>query len=56
MEVPLKITAYALILFDALEAEIREKVAKLEVSYKRITSCHIVIGTPVRSAPDKPRL
>lgn len=53
MEVPLKVTAHALTLSDAVEAEIREKVAKLETSYGRITSCHIVVGAPVRTAHDK---
>ena len=53
MEVPLKITAHDIPLSDAVETEIREKVAKLESYYGRITSCHVVVGAPVRYSHDK---
>ena len=53
MEVPLKITAHDITLSEAVETEIREKVAKLESYYTRITSCHVVVGAPVRYPHDK---
>jgi ribosomal subunit interface protein len=50
MQTPLQITAHDLTLPEVVETEIREKATKLERYYKRIVSCHVVVGAPVRSA------
>jgi ribosomal subunit interface protein len=50
MQTPLQITAHDLTLADTVEAEIREKAAKLEHYYHNIIRCHVVVGAPVRSA------
>ncbi|HYA21018.1 MAG TPA: HPF/RaiA family ribosome-associated protein [Burkholderiales bacterium] len=43
MQVPLQITFRNFPRSDAVEARIREKVAKLEEFYSRITSCRVVV-------------
>lgn len=43
METPLEITFRNLDHSDAVEAKVREKVAKLEQVYDRITSCRVMI-------------
>jgi ribosomal subunit interface protein len=48
MEVPLQITFRDIEPSEAVEARIREKVAKLEQYYDRITSCRVVISAPHR--------
>jgi ribosomal subunit interface protein len=48
MQTPLKITFHDLTASDALEQHIRDKAAKLEAVYPRITSCHITVEMPHR--------
>ena len=48
MQTPLKITFHDLSASDALEQHIRDKAAKLEELYPRITSCHITVEMPHR--------
>lgn len=43
MQIPLQITFHGLDHSDAVETRVREKVAKLEQLYDRITSCRVVI-------------
>jgi len=43
METPLEITFRNLDHSDAVEAKVREKVAKLEQAYDRITSCRVAL-------------
>lgn len=50
MQTPLQITAHDMTLAETEEGEIRAKAAKLERYYKRMISCHVVVGAPVRSA------
>jgi ribosomal subunit interface protein len=50
MQTPLQITAHDMTLSETAEAEIREKAAKLELYYKRVISCHVVVGATVRSS------
>jgi ribosomal subunit interface protein len=44
MQIPPQITFRDLPRSDAIEAEIREKVEKLELFHDRITSCRVVLG------------
>ncbi|HEY7867240.1 MAG TPA: ribosome-associated translation inhibitor RaiA [Psychromonas sp.] len=46
MKLPLQITFRDMPHSDAVEAHIREKVAKLEEFYEDIISCHVVIEQP----------
>ena len=46
MELPLQIAAPDFPLSAAVEAEIREKAAKLEVYYDRILRCRVVVEAP----------
>lgn len=47
MQLPLQITAHAFPLSEALEAEIREKAAKLDTYYDGIMHCRVVVEAPV---------
>lgn len=53
MQTQIKITAHEVTLSGATEAEIYKKAAKLEALYPRITSCHVVVGAPVRYPHEK---
>ena len=46
METPVQISFHNMDTSPALEAEIRERVAKLEQFYDRITSCRVVFDAP----------
>ena len=46
MRTPLKITFHDLTASEALEQEIRDKAAKLEQLYSRITNCHVTVEVP----------
>jgi cold shock CspA family protein len=46
MKLPLQITFRDFPLSDALEADIREKAARLDQFYDRITSCRVVVEAP----------
>lgn len=46
MQVPLQISFRNMDRSEDIEAQVREKVAKLEEFYDRITSCHVVIEAP----------
>ncbi len=48
MQVPLQITFHDIDPSDAIEARIRERAAKLEEFYDRITSCRVVVEAPHR--------
>jgi ribosome-associated translation inhibitor RaiA len=41
---------------DAVEQRIREKIAKLQKHFDRITSCRVGIEVPQRSTPQKPKV
>lgn len=43
MQFDLQITARSFTLNEAVEAEIREKVTKLEHLYDRISGCHVIV-------------
>jgi ribosome-associated translation inhibitor RaiA len=47
MELPLQITSHDLPLTAAIEAEIRERAARLDAYYDRIMRCRVVIEAPV---------
>jgi ribosome-associated translation inhibitor RaiA/cold shock CspA family protein len=47
MEIPLQITTHDFRLNSAIESDIRDKAAKLEIYYDRITRCRVVIEAPV---------
>lgn len=47
MELPLQITAHDFTLSGSTEADIRERAAKLDSYYDRITRCHVVVEAPV---------
>ncbi len=47
MEIPVQITAHDFRLNPTVESEIRDKAAKLEMYYDRITRCRVVIEAPV---------
>jgi ribosomal subunit interface protein len=48
MQLPLQITARDLLLTEAIETAIREKAAKLELFYDRMTACRVTIEAPHR--------
>jgi ribosome-associated translation inhibitor RaiA len=48
MHHPLQITFHQLPASEALEADVRGRVAELETVYDRITSCRVVIDVPHR--------
>lgn len=50
MQVPVQISFHGLDKSDAVEARIREKVAKLEQYFDRITGCRVVVERHHRSA------
>lgn len=60
MEIPLQITAHDFRLTPTVESEIRDKAAKLDATYERITRCRVVIEAPVghhrRGGPFKVRI
>lgn len=45
MQIPVQITFHGVDHSDAVETRVREKVAKLEQLFDRITSCRVVIET-----------
>lgn len=47
MQQPLQITSRDFELTPAIEAEIRERAAKLDTYYNRITGCHVIVDAPV---------
>jgi len=47
MEIPLQITAHDFRLNPVIESEIRDKAAKLDTYYARITRCRVVLEAPV---------
>jgi len=55
MQTQLKITLQDLPHSDALDARIREKAAKLEKAFPRLTGCHVVVSEPHRHKQN-PRL
>lgn len=48
MQVPLQITAHDFPLSEPVEAEIREKAAKLDLYYDGIIGCRVVVEAPIR--------
>lgn len=48
MEVPMQLTFEHVEHSDAIEARVRDEMAKLEVFYNRITSARIVVSRPQR--------
>ncbi|MCC7423994.1 MAG: HPF/RaiA family ribosome-associated protein [Planctomycetaceae bacterium] len=46
MQVPLQVSFRNVDRSDAIEAAVREKAAKLEEFFDRITSCHVIIEAP----------
>src|SRR5262245_28947916 len=41
---------------DAIERRVREKIAKLQKHFERMTSCRVAIEAPQRSTPQKPKV
>jgi ribosome-associated translation inhibitor RaiA len=41
---------------DAIEQRVREKIAKLQKHFERMTSCRVGIEAPQRSTPQKPKV
>ena len=41
---------------DAIEQRVREKVARLQKLFERMTSCRVGIEVPQRSTPQKPKV
>jgi ribosome-associated translation inhibitor RaiA len=41
---------------EAIEQRVREKVAKLQRHFERMTSCRVGIEVPQRSTPQKPKV
>jgi ribosome-associated translation inhibitor RaiA len=41
---------------DAIEERVREKIAKLQKHFERMTSCRVGIEVPQRSTPQKPKV
>ena len=41
---------------DAIEQRVREKIAKLQKHFERMTSCRVAIEAPQRSTPQKPKV
>jgi putative sigma-54 modulation protein len=41
---------------DAIEQRVREKVAKLQKHFERMTSCRVAVEAPQRSTPQKPKV
>ena len=48
MQKPLQITVHGIEHSPALDAHIREKAAKLEEFYPRMTACHVTVEQPHR--------
>jgi ribosome-associated translation inhibitor RaiA len=48
MELPVQITSHDFQLSAAAEQEIRNRAAKLDVSYDRIVRCRVVVEAPVK--------
>ncbi len=51
MTVPLQVTFRNMPPTEAIEANIREKAAKLDQFYGRVTSCRVVVEVPPSAAP-----
>ena len=49
MQQPARITFRDIEHSEAIETRVRERVAKLEEFYDRITSCHVVLSSPHHS-------
>ena len=56
MQIPLQITFRGLDRSEAVEAKIRDKVAKLEQMYERIISCRVVIDVLHKSSGSMQRV
>jgi hypothetical protein len=41
---------------EAIEQRVRDKVAKLQKHFERMTSCRVAIEAPQRSTPQKPKV
>lgn len=41
---------------DAIEERVREKIAKLQKHFERMTSCRVGIEVPQRSTPQRPKV
>jgi ribosome-associated translation inhibitor RaiA len=41
---------------EAIEQRVREKIAKLEKHFERMTTCRVGIEVPQRSTPQKPKV
>jgi ribosome-associated translation inhibitor RaiA len=41
---------------DAIEQRVREKIAKLQKHFERMTSCRVAVEAPQRSTPQKPKV
>jgi putative sigma-54 modulation protein len=41
---------------DAIEQRVRDKVAKLQKHFERMTSCRVAVEAPQRSTPQKPKV
>jgi ribosome-associated translation inhibitor RaiA len=54
MDTPVEIHFHGIEKSDAIEARVREKVAKLEKHFGRMTRCRVVLEVPHRS-PAKPK-
>jgi ribosome-associated translation inhibitor RaiA len=48
MRLPLNITFRGISPIDGIEADIRDRAARLDDYYANITSCHVTIGIPHR--------
>jgi ribosome-associated translation inhibitor RaiA len=55
MNTPVEIHFHGIEKSEAIEARVREKVAKLEKHFGRMTSCRVVLEVPHRS-PAKPKV
>lgn len=55
MSTPVEITFHGIEKSDAVEQRVREKVAKLEKHFGRMTSCRVVVDAPQRNVA-KPKV
>jgi putative sigma-54 modulation protein len=55
MTIPVEVHFHGIEKSDAIEQRIREKVAKLEKHFQRMTSCRVGIEAPQRT-PQKPKV
>jgi ribosome-associated translation inhibitor RaiA len=56
MTTPVEVHFHGIEKSDAVEQRIREKVAKLQTHFERMTSCRVGIEVPQRSTPQKPKV